>query len=175
MWQRPLSLTIQQQHCPEWCRAATTLAVCGCYGDARPATQEDLADLVLGLPAGTPCECRTNPAAACNQPRNLASVLTTVNDHGQDDPNGLPDLAFADLKGEIDAGRPVVVDVRFDAAGGAGHALVIYGYSDDGTVLVADPMNAGDRITVNFADFVAGRATSHGSWHAAFRTKGTNN
>jgi hypothetical protein len=53
------------------------------------------------------------------------------------------------------------------------HAIVIYGYSLDGKVFIADPMHADTTITMAFDDLVVGTGSqSHGKWQAAFRTKG---
>jgi Peptidase_C39 like family len=171
---KTLPVSIQDQECTEWCWAATTLAVCGCYGDARPTSQDDLANQVLKQPPGTACACKQDPMAPCNQPRNLASVLNTVNSHGRDGPAGVGAIRFQDLKDEIDANHPVVVDVLLGSPAASGHAIVIYGYTDDGIALLADPMHATDKISVRFDDFVSGNATANGKYRSAYRTKGSN-
>jgi len=62
--------------------------------------------------------------------------------------------------------RPVVVQVALDDPAASGHAISIYGYGNDRTVLLADPMHPDDKITVSFDDFVANRPTAF-SWHLA--------
>lgn len=87
-------------------------------------------------------------------------------------------MAFEEVKAEIDGGRPVVVQVTLEDPAASGHAIVIFGYTDDGMVSIGDPMHAGDRISVRFSDFVAGVQANlgdlHGTWQAAYRTKGIN-
>jgi len=167
-----LSLSMEPQECTEWCWAATVLATCRCYQDPGPSSQEELAAMVLSIP-DSGCGCREDPDAPCNCPKNISFVLSTVNDHGRDGPGGCGTLSFDDVKAEIDAGHPVAVDVVLDPPGATGHAIVIYGYTDDRMVFVADPMHAGDKITVGFDDFVSGLNTDHGAWRSAYRTKGT--
>jgi hypothetical protein len=160
---------MEQQQCTEWCWVASTLAVCRCFQDTdSPASQVDLANLVL-RPAGPRCGC-TN----CNQPVNLAVALDSVH-HDRDGPEGIYTVKFESLKQEIDAGHPVVVRVRLNDPAASDHAIVIYGYTDDGIALIADPMHAGDLISVHFEDFVSGTPADlkdhHGEWQSAYRTK----
>ena len=172
-----LNFTIEQQQCSEWCWAAVTAAVCRCYGDATPTRQCEVANLVLKLPIDncTDCDCQNNPSAACNQPKNLALALDAVQ-HDRGNPvDGISTLAFEDVKDDIDNGRPIVVRVTLEESVASGHAVAIYEYTDDGMVSIADPMHAGNKISVRFADFVAGGPTAlHGTWQAAYLTKGVN-
>ena len=68
--------------------------------------------------------------------------------------------------------------VTLDELAASGHALAIYGYADDGTVLIADPMHANDKISVSFTAFAAGGQIGlgglHGTWQGAYLTKGQN-
>jgi hypothetical protein len=169
-----LSFSIELQQCSEWCWAAVTAAVCKSYGDATPTRQCEVANLVLQLPTDncTECNCQQDPSAICNQPRNLASALDAVH-HDRGNPvDGVSTLAFEDVKSDIDSGRPIVVEVTLDDPAASGHAVAIYGYSDDGIVSIADPMHPDDQISIRFADFVAGGQTDlHGTWKAAYLTK----
>jgi hypothetical protein len=172
-----LNFSIELQQCSEWCWAAVTAAVCRCYGDQTPTQQCEVANLVLQLSTDncTDCNCQQDPYAPCNQTQNLASVLDAVHHDRGNPPDGIPTLAFGDMKSDIDNGRPIVVEVRLDDPAASEHAVAIYGYTDDGIVSIADPMHPGDQISVRFADFVAGGQTDlHGTWKAAYRTKGAN-
>lgn len=174
---RILQFAIELQECSEWCWAAVTAAVCKCYGDPAPAKQCEVANLVLQLSTDncTDCNCEHDPSAACNQPQNLASVLSLLNHDRGNPPDGLAILQFDDVKSDIDDGHPVVVEITLDDPAASGHAIAIYGYTDDGIVSIADPMHPDDTISVSFDDFVAGNQTGlHGKWKAAYRTKGAN-
>jgi hypothetical protein len=172
---KTLDFEIEQQKCSEWCWAAVTAAVCKCYGDPSPTEQCEVANLVLQLPTDNcdDCDCQADPFAICNQPRNLASVLGTVGHNRGNPPDGIASLSFEDVQSNIDNGRPIVVQVTLDDPAASGHAIAIYGYSDDGLVSIADPMHPNDRITVNFADFIGGDQKEHGAWKAAYLTKRT--
>ena len=173
---KTLSFEIELQQCSEWCWAAVTAAVCKCYGDPSTTGQREVANLVLQLPTDNfdECDCQQDPFANCNEPRNLALVLDMVRHDRGNPADGITALSFDDVKSNIDNGRPIVVQVTLDDPAASGHAVAIYGYTDDGLVSIADPMHPDDLITVNFADFVAARETVHGSWKAAYLTKRAN-
>jgi hypothetical protein len=104
--------------------------------------------------------------------------LDTVN-HDRGNPvDGIATLGFDQVKDEIDQGHPIVVRVTLDELAASGHAIAIYGYGDDGAVLIADPMHARDKISVPFAAFAAGGSVDlgglHGTWQGAYLTKGQN-
>jgi len=169
-----LRFPIGLQQCSEWCWAAVTEAVCKCYGDAAAPRQCEVANLVLQLSTDscTECDCEQDPFAICNQSQNLASVLNAVH-HDRGNPiGGISTLTFEDVKSNIDNGRPIVVEVTLDDPAASGHAVAIYGYTDEGIVSIADPMHPDDQIRVRFVDFVAGGQTDlHGTWKAAYLTK----
>ena len=159
-----LNFHIEQQICTEWCWAAVAAAVCACYNDSDAPDQRGVVSLVGGDPD---CDCQQNPSLPCNQPRDLSSVLATIGHEGEEVPNVL----FSQVTNAIDLGRPIVVRVIFSESAASGHAIAIYGYTDQGGVLIADPMNAGDKITVGFDDLVNGSSsTFHGTWQTAFLT-----
>ena len=168
-----LEFSIELQRCAEWCWAAVTAAVCKCYRDPSETSQCEVAKLILGSDCED-CDCQQDPFADCNQPFNLASALNTVH-HDRGNPiDGVSSLGFEQVKSNIDNGRPIVVQVTLDDPAASGHAVAIYGYSDDGLVSIADPMHPDDHITMNFNAFVAGQETSHGTWQAAYLTKRAN-
>jgi hypothetical protein len=170
-----LNFAIELQQCSEWCWAAVTAAVCKCYGDGTATKQCEVANLVLqrSIDNCTECDCQQDPFAICNQPQNLGSVLDAVH-HDRGNPvGGLSTLGFEDIRSDIDNGRPIVVEVTLDDPAASGHAVAIYGYTEEGIVSIADPMHPDDHISVRFADFVAGGQTDlHGTWKAAYLTKG---
>lgn len=165
-----LNFTIEPQRCTEWCWAAVVAAVCNCYGDASPANQCDVAELMLGTDCDD-CDCQQDRSAPCNQPFNLGTVLSKVRHNLGNPVNGVPTLSLEDVKSSINDQRPIVVQVELDDAAASGHAIAIFGCTDSGIVSIADPMHAGDKITVPLADFVAGTDTSHGKWQGAYLTK----
>lgn len=171
-----LDFSIEFQRCTEWCWAAVTAAVCKCYGDSFGTEQCEVASLVLELPSDDceGCDCQQDPSTDCNQPRNLTSVLNAVKHNRGNPANGHSTLTFEQVQSNINSGHPIVVQVTLNDPAASGHAVAIYGYSDDGLVSVADPMHPDDHITVDFDTFVAGQETSHGMWQAAYLTKRAN-
>jgi hypothetical protein len=78
---------------------------------------------------------------------------------------------FSDVVTQIDKSRPIVVAVELEDSAASSHAIVIYGYSEDGKVLIADPMRAGDTISVDFDQLRAGNSPDyHATWQQGFRT-----
>lgn len=80
-------------------------------------------------------------------------------------------MVFSQVTDAIDLGRPIVVQVVLSEPAASGHAIAIYGYTAQGSVLIADPMNAGNKITVGFDDLVNGSSsTFQATWQTAFLT-----
>jgi hypothetical protein len=78
---------------------------------------------------------------------------------------------FSDITNEIDQGQPIVVQVELSEPAASGHAIAIYSYTDQGSVLIADPMHANDKITVLLDDLVNGTSsTFHATWRTGFKT-----
>lgn len=174
-----LNFSIEGQLCSEWCWAAVAAAVCRCFGDQNPPRQCDIVNRALNLPtdACSECDCENDPLAPCNKPHNLADSLDVVGHNRGNPPNGDPTTRFTDVKREIDAGSPIVVQVTLDDPAASDHALAIYGYSDDGAVNIADPMHPGSMLSVVFDDFAKPNGSPvdlggglHGSWEAAYFT-----
>jgi len=162
----PLPLTITQQECSQWCWAAVGMAIGTFYRDpAWPPQQCELVNKVLGVSR----DCCTGCNDTCNQQQNLALVLDT---HCRDGVNGIATMKFSQVQQEIDHGRPIAVSIALNDPAASGHAIIIFGYTEDGKVNVADPMHAGTAITMSFDDLLAGTgADLHGKWQMAFRTK----
>ena len=141
-------------------------AVCAYYQDDGAPDQRGVVSLVNNDDSGD-CGCDHDASLPCNQPEDLSVVLAAVQHLG-------PELAspqFSDITGEIDLGQPVVVQVELSEAAASGHAIAIYGYTDQRTVYIADPMHAGDKITVVFDDLLKGTSsTFDATWRTAFKT-----
>ena len=75
-----------------------------------------------------------------------------------------PDFKIVDS--EIKAGRPLAVRILW--SDGGGHAVVVYGVTDDRKVMIADPESANDEVIVPFDDFVY---KDIGSWSASLFTR----
>lgn len=162
-----LSFPLSQQECTEWCWAAIGAAVTACYQDDPPLTQRQVVGRVLGGAASN-CDCEQDPTLTCNKPQNLGFVLGRANQHAGDD---AASMDFSEVKDEIDQSRPIVIQVALAELAASGHAIAIYGYENDGTVLLADPMRAGDKISVGFDDLVHGTdADYHATWQRAYKT-----
>jgi hypothetical protein len=162
-----LDCRIEQQKCSQWCWAAVASAVCFAYKDNNAPTQSDVVDFVLGAPAGSQCNCTEDPSAACNRPMPLPPVLDAVGHAGEEDSG----MRLVDVRAEIDRERPIVVQVVLPDAAATQHAVAIYGYGDGDIVVIADPMHAGDLISVSLTDLVAGTGGGfHGKWQTAYRT-----
>jgi hypothetical protein len=173
----PLNFSIHQQECSEWCWAAVTAAVGEFYQNSHcPRQQCKIVNQLLKVPQDccTECNCESDPFDACNQPRNLGVALAAYR-HARDGINGLRSLKFSEIQDEIESGHPITVSITLDDPAASGHAIAIYGYTADGKVLVADPMQAETLITVSYTDLLAGNTSElHGKWQAAFRTKSRN-
>jgi len=162
----PLNFPIQQQICDQWCWASVAAAVCACYNDLNAPDQRGVVNLVLGDGSGE-CDCQSDPALPCNQPQDLSWVLANIRHAGAQ----VTVLQFSQVVNEIDSGRPIVVQVTLSEPAASNHAVAIYGYTAQGCVRIADPMHAGDTITVSLSDFMSGSPTAfHGTWQTAYLT-----
>lgn len=128
-----------------WCWAAVSVAVDQYFAPESTLTQCAVAGRVFRR------ECCAE-AEPCNQATSLATALETIDRR----PRRLGhELAFGEIRAEIDAGRPVCV--RIGWRGGGGHFVVIHGYwvSPSGVphVDVADPLFPSGRWT--YDDFVS--------------------
>lgn len=115
-----------------WCWAAVSLAVARYYGSAEKMTQ---GRIVNGQLAREDC-CGDVPAAACNVPNVIYGALEDLGHYAHKKEQGKQ--GFENARGEIAAGRPLAVLVRWN--GGGGHFLAVIGYADQGKMLqIADP------------------------------------
>ena len=132
---RCLCFTMQHQEQTQWCWSATATSVALYYNAASGWTQCSLVNAELGRN-----DCCASPSSAnCNQPWTLNTVLTRVG-HLANFSNGV--TSFADVRTEIDNGRPL--GVRIGWSGGGGHFNVIACYTStlllrSQTVQIEDP------------------------------------
>jgi hypothetical protein len=117
---RCLCFTMQHQEQTQWCWSATATSVAHYYNSASPWTQCSLVNAELGR-----SDCCTDPSSAnCNQPWTLSTVLTRV---GHLASFTSASTSFADLRAELDNGRPLCV--RIGWSGGGGHFNVVGCYT----------------------------------------------
>jgi Papain-like cysteine protease AvrRpt2 len=117
---RCLCFTMQHQQQTQWCWSATATSVAHYYNGASTWTQCSLVNAELGR-----TDCCTAPSSAnCNQPWTLNTVLTRVG-HLASFTGG--STSFADVRNEIDNGRPL--GVRIGWSGGGGHFNVLSCYT----------------------------------------------
>ncbi|MBL8290684.1 MAG: hypothetical protein JNN08_02545 [Bryobacterales bacterium] len=127
-----------------WCWAAVSVAVDQYFAPSSTLNQCTVAGLVFNR------ECCAD-SGPCNRATSLADALNRV---GHRHSRLERPLDFAEIRSEIDAGRPVCV--RIGWLGGGGHFVAIHGYwlSVSGVphVDVADPLFPSGRW--NYDDFV---------------------
>ena len=161
---RQLAFSMQAQTQSNWCWAANATSVSHFYWWFWNSwTQCRVANAEL---AHSDC-CNSSVPSACNVPWYLDRALTRTDNFvsitaGQ--------VGFAQVRAEIDAGRPV--GVRIGWSGGGGHFMVIYGYSLVGRLEyldIDDPIYGKSHLTA--ADFSSNYQGS-GSWTHTYLTKG---
>ncbi|GBL44754.1 hypothetical protein SFMTTN_0555 [Sulfuriferula multivorans] len=160
---RQLAFTMQAQTQTNWCWAANATSVSHFYWWFRNSwTQCRVANAEL---AHNDC-CNSSVPAACNVPWYLDCALTRTNNFVS---MSATQAGFAQVRAEIDAGRPV--GARIGWSGGGGHFVMIYGYS---LVIgleyfdIDDPIYGKSHLTV--ADFSSNYQGS-GSWTHTYFTK----
>jgi hypothetical protein len=158
---KQLTFTMQAQTQSNWCWAATSTSVSRYYWSGSGWTQCTVANAELGL-AG----CCTDPVpGSCNVPWFLDRALNrTGNFVSITGPQ-----TFAEVRDEIDAGRPV--GARIGWSGGGGHFMCIYGYSwivGQEYFDIDDPIYGKSHLSV--ADFSSNYQGS-GTWTHTYFTK----
>lgn len=120
MRHRCLCFTMQHQEQTQWCWSATATSVAHYYNGASTWTQCSLVNAELGR-----SDCCSAPSSDdCNQPWTLNTVLTRVG-HLASFAGG--STSFANVRTEIDNGRPL--GVRIGWSGGGGHFNVLACYT----------------------------------------------
>jgi hypothetical protein len=155
-----LEFTVERQCQSEWCWAAVSASVARFYQPASPWTQCTVVNTELGQK--TCCTEGTTPT--CNQPHVLESALALVKHLDRDFAGP---LAFADIAGEIDAGRPIALCI--DWTGGGGHFVTVAGYDPKGEMIeIEDPLFGTSDVPL--ASFPA-RYQGGGSWSWTYLTR----
>jgi hypothetical protein len=122
-------ITMQHQEKQQWCWVSAGLTIAKFQGFG--STQTDF------------CERASqhfNKVSCDNKPATLGDMAGAWADLGMKHPGkGLNRAAsFAEIKSEVDAGRPVAARIGWKQGGG--HMNVVFGYNEEeGTVAVADP------------------------------------
>lgn len=160
-WSR-LEFAMEEQEQTFWCWAATSVSVADFYANGSDWTQCRMANAELGQ---TMC-CKHGDAKACNVPNVLDSPLkrADVLDRMK---RGM--VSFADIRKEIDAGRPLAWRIQWPD--GTGHFAVIEGYQASGGQLVAveDPWTGS--VDVPLESLVSGRYRGNGRWTHSYFTE----
>ncbi|MGH6894142.1 MAG: papain-like cysteine protease family protein [Dongiaceae bacterium] len=117
---RCLCFAMQHQEQTQWCWSATATSVAHYYNSASAWTQCSLVNAEFGR-----SDCCASPASAnCNKPWYLDNVLTRVG-HLAGFANG--STSFANVRAELDNGRPL--GVRIGWSGGGGHFNILACYT----------------------------------------------
>jgi hypothetical protein len=156
-----LPFDMQAQTQSNWCWAATATSVSHFYWLFSHWTQCSVANAELGR---GDC-CSGTAPGPCNVPWYLDRALTRTNNFV----NIIGPATFAQVRAEIDAGRPV--GARIGWSGGGGHFMVIYGYSKFAGIDyfdIDDPIYGKSHLAV--ADFTSNYQGS-GSWTHTYFTK----
>jgi hypothetical protein len=157
-----LGFNMQPQLASNWCWAATSNSVSHFYWFASTWTQCKIVNAELGRTDA----CNSPTPAGANVPWYLDKALARTNNFvsitaGQ--------ASFAQIRAEIDAGRPMGARIGWN--GGGGHFMVIYGYSvwlGQEYVDIDDPIYGKSHITLN--DFSTNYQGS-GTWTHYYITK----
>jgi len=158
---RQLGFDMQPQTQSNWCWAATSTSVSHYYWFWSSWTQCRVVNAELNRTDA----CNSPVPAACNVPWYLDKALTRTNNFV----SITGPASFAQVKAEIDAGRPV--GARIGWSGGGGHFMCIYGYS---RILgleyfdIDDPIYGKSHLSVS--DFSSSYQGS-GTWTHTYYTK----
>lgn len=154
-----LDFVIQSQEQSEWCWAALSASIVNFYAGNDSLKQCEVVKKVLGR---STC-CEDGSSDLCNQQFDIDSALRRLGHLARAQGNQ-PDFRIVDA--EIKAGRPVGVRILW--SDGGGHAIVVYGVTDDRQVIIADPASANDEAIVPFDGFVY---KDIGSWNGTLFTR----
>jgi hypothetical protein len=134
----PLTFTMQQQKQTNWCWAAVATSVADFLGNLNQWTQCKLSN--QQLTQTTCCSDGANPNT-CNKVSFLENSLLLVQHTSPATPLHAA-ASEADIKREIDAGRPIGVRIGWNNSGDQGHFVLVTGYVDSPTgflIVVNDP------------------------------------
>ena len=159
---KQLNFSMELQVASNWCWAATSKSVSRYYWFLSGWTQCTIANAELNRTDA----CNTPIPSGANVPWYLDRALSRTNNFvsitgGQ--------ATFAQIRAEIDAGRPM--GARIGWSGGGGHFMVIYGYATwfgEEYVDIDDPIYGKSHLTL--ADFSTNYQGS-GTWTHYYITK----
>jgi hypothetical protein len=161
-WKR-LSFSMQRQQQTQWCWAATSVSVALFYDRTSGWTQCGMVEAELGQKG---C-CNDGGSAQCNRPHVLDAPLSRANVLAP--PKRTGSVSYSDIRGEIDAGRPVAWRIAW--RGGGGHFAVIEGYQVQGGrwVAIDDPWYGASDVEV--PTLTGGKYQQTGSWSHTYFTR----
>ena len=133
-----LGFNMEAQQQTNWCWAAVSKSVAAYYDPATTWTQCAIADGEMGQ---TTC-CTNGSSSACNQYGFLDTSLARV---GHFDRRVNSAASFADMLGEMRAGRPV--GARTQWSGGGAHFVCIIGTLAGEMYAVDDPISGKSDVT----------------------------
>jgi hypothetical protein len=154
---KSLTFAIQHQRQTNWCWAAVSATVSSFYRNPRWTQCRVVSDQLNQQSC-----CSNGSTGECNKPWYLDQALQRIG-HLNDYASGA--LSWADLKQDIDAGRPI--GVRIGWATGGGHFVAVAGYSDAGVINVQDPWYG--QASVDYATFKT-RYHGNGRWTHSYKT-----
>ena len=153
----PLAVPLVKQTQNQWCWAACTAMIARFLGLPEPK-QCELANFLFSR---TNC-CQAPASSPCNRPAQYVDIISVYNHIGiagiGPDYPLLPNTVVA----ELNAGRPF--EVALNWAGGGGHVAIVYGYTNQGLVLIQDPHFG----TLSMVYNALAAAYGHGWWVASY-------
>ncbi len=159
---KKLGFTMQQQLASNWCWAATSNSVSHYYWFFSRWTQCKIVNAELGRTDA----CNTPTPSGANQPWFLDKALARTNNFVSVTGGR---ATFAQIRAEIDAGRPMGARIGWN--GGGGHFVAIYGYSiwlGQEFVDIDDPISGKSHLSLD--DFATNYKGS-GTWTHYYITK----
>lgn len=161
VWSRLDFLMLQQEQA-NWCWCATALSVHKYFNPTSRLRQCDAANIILGRTDA--CTNPTHPDV--NTGWILEDSLTDLGNFFEQNTGGM--MSWADVKTQIDMGRPV--GARTAWSGGGAHFVCIEGYLEGATPMIAVDDPAGGQSDVNFEVFKTAYGGS-GSWTHNYRVQ----
>jgi len=152
---KSITLTFVPQHNSYTCWAACAQMILGAYGHAYQNNSSEVPLVQYAACGRSDCPggliTRACPYFYCTQTSCKTAIGGLLRELG-----GIPNssysysLSFDQIKTIIDADKLIIAGLRNPTTGGIGHAVVIYGYEDAGSILVADPEdNSGQYYSVS--------------------------
>jgi hypothetical protein len=161
-WNQPLQVPLDPQTQSNWCWAASGQMILNYFGGTVTQCDEATEYLILNNPFDVGTDCCSSPLpSGCNLSGFVQWSYLGLN--FTETPKGTA-LSFAQLQTEMSANRPVGFGWAWDSGGG--HYMVAIG-AETGennaqfvTINDPDPVNAGDQVTLTYAEWVNTPGTS---------------